>query len=76
MMYVELTITPYTLQLAIEPQGHSSSILVRRHDGVEAVCTFHDGLPSLLEGLCGKRWWQAHRAEVEQQLAQRGLTID
>ena len=74
-MYMELTVTPYTLQLAIDPQSHWSSIVVRMPDGVEAVCTFGDGLPSLLEGMCGRHWWQVHCTEVTQALAQRGLTI-
>lgn len=75
-MYMELTVTQYTLQLAIDPQSHESSIVVRMPDGVEAFCTFRDGLPSLLEGMCGGRWWQAHREEVAQELARCGLTIE
>ena len=75
-MYMELTVTHYTLQLAFDPQSQGSSIVVRMPDGVEAFCTFQDGLPSLLEGMCGRRWWQAHRDEIAQELAQRGLTIE
>lgn len=77
MKYLELSITPYTLEILIEAAEDSGSIIVLQHNGVEveAICTFKDALPTILEGLCGKRWWAAHRHEVEQKLAQQGLIL-
>jgi hypothetical protein len=75
-MNMEIAVASYTLQLTIQPYDAFSSIVVRLPDGVEATCTYQAGLAVLLEGLCGKRWWQHHRDEVVGQLAQRGLTIE
>jgi hypothetical protein len=77
MIYLELSITPYTLEIVIEVAEDTGSIIVLQHNGVEveAICTFKEALPTILESLCGKRWWTAHRHEVEQELAQQGLYI-
>jgi hypothetical protein len=75
-MYLEISVAPYTLQLNIDQRDHWSGIVVRMPDGVEAVCTYQAGLGSLLEGMCGRRWWQANRAEVTRQLALSGLAIE
>jgi len=77
MKYLELSITPYTLEIVIEVAEDTGSIIVLQHNGVEveAICTFKEALPTILESLCGKRWWAAHRHEVEQQLAQQGLSF-
>jgi hypothetical protein len=66
MKSVELVASPYTIRLDVECADCCRGSMVRLPDGVEASFNCTDALLVLLEGMTGKRWWQANRAQVEE----------
>ncbi len=66
-MSVELAAIPYVIRLDIECGDRCSGSMVRLPDGVEASFNCADGLLVLLEGMGGRRWWQANRTQIEEQ---------
>ncbi|MBK9712546.1 MAG: hypothetical protein IPO81_14705 [Kouleothrix sp.] len=66
IMSVELIAIPYTIRLDIECETCCRGSLVRLPDGVEASFNCADGLLVLLEGMGGRRWWQANRTQIEE----------
>lgn len=60
-MYMELNIPPYTLRLTIEDASCYTGTVTRLPDGVEGSFNNSEGLLCLLEGMAGRRWYQANR---------------
>lgn len=69
-MHMEFVATPYTFSLDLEPKAGCNGTVVRLPDGVEGRFNSSDALLSLLEGLCGGRWWQTHADYLTTQVAQ------
>ena len=65
MNSVELVALPYTIRLDLECEECCRGSMVRLPDGIEASFNCTDALLVLLEGMTGKHWWQANRAQVE-----------
>lgn len=69
-MHLEFQIeSVYILHLDIEHNGHTHGTVVRLPDEVEGHFNHTDGLLALLEGMGGRRWWNAHREQIERQFA-------
>lgn len=65
---MEITVANSTLRVRFDGDSCSSGTLVRHSDGVEASFSSPDCLLHLLEGMLGRRAWQAHREAVLGQL--------
>lgn len=69
-MQTKLQVNSYTLHLDIEYDAHCNGTITRLPDGVEASFNHADCLLALLEGMGGRRWWQVHHTQLEEQFAQ------
>jgi hypothetical protein len=65
----EFTVANQTFSLSFDGQSCSSGTLVRLEDGLEARFNDRDCLLHLLEGVVGRRVWQAHREQIEAALS-------
>ncbi|NJN16918.1 MAG: hypothetical protein HC822_11940 [Oscillochloris sp.] len=62
MISTKLLIANYTLNLSLDARGQGT--LVRLPDQVEASFNTYECLLVLLEGILGKRFWNAHREQL------------
>lgn len=67
-MHMELTASPYILNLSLDPAIGCCGTIVRLPDGIEASFNHCDALLVLLEAMGGRRWWQVHCDELTAQL--------
>ncbi len=64
----QITVANQTLCLIFDSQsGHGT--LVRLNDGLEASFSSPECLPHLLEGVVGRRIWQAHHEQIVAEVA-------
>lgn len=66
----EFTVANQTFSLSFDGQSCTSGTLVRLDDGLEASFNNIDCLLHLLEGVVGRRVWQAQREQIEAALAE------
>ena len=69
MLQTQIAVADITLSLSFNCDGCPGGTLVRLPDGVEASFSSPDCLLHLLEGMVGRRTWQAHHDQIEAQLA-------
>lgn len=68
MGQTQITVANQTLCLIFDGQSGQGT-LVRLDDGLEASFSSPECLPHLLEGMVGRRIWQAHREQIVAELA-------
>lgn len=68
-MQMLISVADFTLNLRFDSEGCRGGTLVRLPDGVEATFNSPDCLLHLIEGMVGRRTWQAHRDHIETQIA-------
>lgn len=66
---IEISVASYTLSLRFDSDSDNRGTVVRLPDGVEASFSGPDCLPHLLEGMVGRRAWQAHGGQIIAALA-------
>lgn len=64
----QITVANQTLCLCFDGDS-GRGMLVRLDDGLEASFSSPDCLLHLIEGMLGRRAWQAHRERIEAELA-------
>jgi hypothetical protein len=64
MSQMEITVANYTLSLRFDDESSPSGTVVRNPDGVEASFNSPACLLHLLEGMLGRRAWQAHGEQI------------
>lgn len=64
MDQTQITVANQTFSLCFDGHGCSSGTLVRLNDGLEASFSSCDCLLHLLEGVVGRRAWQANREQI------------
>jgi hypothetical protein len=69
MGQAQITVANQTICLCYDGSSGQGRV-VRLDDGLEADFSSPECLPHLLEGLVGRRTWQAHRERIEAELAQ------
>lgn len=65
---MDITVANSTLRVCFDGDSCNSGTLVRHSDGVEASFSSADCLVHLLEGMLGRRAWQAYRDQVVRQI--------
>lgn len=64
----QLTVANQTLWLSFDGASGQGSV-VRLDDGLEAMFSSPECLPHLIEGLVGRRTWQAHKEQIVAEIA-------
>jgi hypothetical protein len=70
MAQTQLTVGNQTFSLRFDGHGCTSGTLVRLNDGLEATFNSRDCLLHLLEGVVGRRTWQANYEAIVAAVAQ------
>ena len=65
---MEITVANATLRVCFDGNSCNSGTVVCHANGVEASFSSADCLLHLLEGMLGRRAWQAHRDSVIRQI--------
>lgn len=68
MGQAQITVANQTFSLSFDGQGCTSGTLVRLNDGLEARFSSCECLLHLLEGVVGRRTWQASRDQIVAEL--------
>lgn len=68
MGQAQITVANQTLRLFFSGADGQGTV-VRLDDGLEASFSSLECLPHLLEGMVGRRTWQAHRERIVAELA-------
>ncbi|NTU79305.1 MAG: hypothetical protein HGA45_07870 [Chloroflexales bacterium] len=68
MGQTQITVANQTLCLCFDGDS-GRGVLVRLNDGLEARFSSPECLLHLLEGMVGRRTWQAHRERIEAEIA-------
>jgi hypothetical protein len=66
--WTQITVAGQNFSLSFDGQGCTSGTLVRHSDGLEARFNSRECLLHLLEGVIGRRTWQARGAEIVAEL--------
>lgn len=69
MEQAQITVANQTISLCWQGAGCTSGTLVRLNDGLEASFNGRECLLHLLEGMVGRRTWQAQHAQIEETIA-------
>ncbi len=69
MGQTQIIVANQTLRLSYD-RASGQGMLVRLDDGLEARFSSPECLPHLLEGMVGRRTWQAHHERIEAEIAQ------
>jgi hypothetical protein len=69
MGQTQITVANITLSLTFDYDGSAGGTVVRQQDGVEARFSSPDCLLHLIEGLVGRRAWQAHHDQIQAAVA-------
>ena len=64
MEQAQITVANQTISLSWQGAGCTCGTLVRLNDGLEASFNGHDCLLHLIEGMVGRRAWQAQQAQI------------
>jgi hypothetical protein len=64
----QITVADQTLCLCIDGES-GRGMLVRLDDGLEARFSSPECLLHLIEGMVGRRTWQAHHEQIEAEIA-------
>lgn len=65
MAQAQMTVANQIFSLSFDGQGCASGTLVRLNDGLEASFNGRECLLHLIEGVVGRRTWQANREQIE-----------
>ena len=64
----QISVMGFTLDVRLDCAGCLGGTVVRNPDGIEARFNSLECLAHLLEGLVGRRAWQAHGPQIERQI--------
>ncbi len=68
-MSVDLVAMHYTIRLHLDWGTSCRGSMIRLPDGVEASFDCLDSMLVLLEGMCGRRWWQDNQAQIAERFS-------